>query len=133
MKRLKQSLPFFLKYRIIFRNYVYTMYIQKITERVRMEQKDMNEEKEVEIMTVATTVQKWGNSLAIRIPKDVAERVEIYQGSEMEIKVVGNEGIITLVPKKQQKKYSLDELLAQCKPAYRHDEIDFGIEGNELI
>lgn len=98
-----------------------------------MEEKEMREEKEVETMTMPTTVQKWGNSLAIRIPKDVAERVEIQQGSEMEMKVVGNEGIITLVPKKQQKKYSLDELLAQCKPEYRHDDIDFGTEGNELI
>lgn len=109
--------------------YVYTI----IMERVKMEEKKMHKEKEVEIMTMATTVQKWGNSLAIRIPKDVAERVKIHQGSEMEIKVMGNEGIITLVPKKQQKKYSLDELLAQCKPSYRHDDIDFGIEGNELI
>lgn len=102
-------------------------------ERVRMEEKEMHEEKEVEIMSMATTVQKWGNSLAIRIPKDIAERVEINQGSEMEIKVVGNEGTITLVPKKQLKKYSLEELLAQCKPENRHSEIDFGIEGNELI
>ena len=29
----------------------------------------------VETMAMATTVQKWGNSLAVRIPKDVAERV----------------------------------------------------------
>ncbi|WP_251032775.1 AbrB/MazE/SpoVT family DNA-binding domain-containing protein [Bacillus sp. ISL-7] len=98
-----------------------------------MEEKKMYEEKEVEIMSMATTVQKWGNSLAIRIPKDVAERVEIHQGSEMEMRVVGNEGTITLVPKKQSKKYSLEELLAQCKPENRHVEIDFGIEGNELI
>ena len=51
----------------------------------------------------------------------------------MEMRVVENEGTITLFPKKQQKKYSLDELLAQCKPENRHQEIDLGIEGNELI
>ena len=98
-----------------------------------MESKEMNNKKEVESMTTATTVQKWGNSLAVRIPKDVAERVEIHQGSEMEIRVWANERTITLVPKKQQKKYSLDELLAQCQPKNRHQEVDFGIEGNELI
>jgi antitoxin MazE len=102
-------------------------------ERVKMEWKEMNNEKEVEMMTMATTVQKWGNSLAVRIPKDIAERVEIHQGSEMEMRVVENEGTITLVPKKQQKRYSLDELLAQCKPENRHQEMDLGIEGNELI
>ncbi|MFE8698391.1 AbrB/MazE/SpoVT family DNA-binding domain-containing protein [Cytobacillus sp. FJAT-53684] len=98
-----------------------------------MEGKERNQAKEVEIMTLATTVQKWGNSLAVRIPKDIAERVAIYQGAEMEMRVVENEGVITLVPKKQQKKYSLDELLAQCTPNNRHPEIDYGIEGNELI
>jgi antitoxin MazE len=102
-------------------------------ESVIMELNEVNREKEVEIMTMATTVQKWGNSLAVRIPKDVAERVEIHQGSEMEIRVANNDGTITLVPKKQLKRYSLEELLAQCKPKNRHDEIDFGIEGKELI
>ncbi|UWJ21245.1 AbrB/MazE/SpoVT family DNA-binding domain-containing protein [Bacillus cereus] len=36
-------------------------------------------------------------------------------------------------PKKQLKKYSLDELIAQCKPENRHEEVDLGIEGRELI
>ncbi|MBT2687779.1 AbrB/MazE/SpoVT family DNA-binding domain-containing protein [Bacillus sp. ISL-47] len=98
-----------------------------------MDWKEMNKGKEVEIMTLATTIQKWGNSLAVRIPKDVAERVEIHQGSEIEMKVMENEGTITLVPKKQSKKYSLEELLAQCKPENHHGEIDFGTEGNELF
>lgn len=98
-----------------------------------MKGKKRNKEKEVKIMTMETTIQKWGNSLAVRIPKDIAERVEIQQGSEIEMKVVENEGTITLVPKKQTKKYSLEELLAQCKPENRHGEIDLGIEGNELI
>jgi antitoxin MazE len=33
----------------------------------------------------------------------------------------------------QKKKPTLEELLAQCKPENRHDEIDFGREGKELI
>jgi len=98
-----------------------------------MEKKDIDQSKEVEKMTVATTIQKWGNSLAVRIPKDIADRVAIHRGSEMEIQVIENEGIITLVPKKPQKNYSLEDLLAQCKPENRHVEIDFGIEGNELL
>ena len=118
---------------IIFRSRVYTVYIQKETESVIMESNEMNHKKEVKIMAMATTIQKWGNSLAVRIPKDVAERVEIHQGSEIEMRVVENEGTITLVPKKQSKKYSLEELLAQCKPENRHAEIDFGVEGNELL
>lgn len=83
-------------------------------------------------MTTATTVQKWGNSLAIRIPKDVVERIAIQQGSELEMTVVDDERI-TLVPKHQPKKYKLEELLARITPENRHEEIDFGVEGNELI
>lgn len=98
-----------------------------------MEGKETNHEKEVGIMTTATTVQKWGNSLAVRIPKEIAKQMEIHQGSEMEMRVVEGKGMLTLMPKKHEKKYSLDELLAQCKPENRHQELDLGIEGNELI
>lgn len=84
-------------------------------------------------MAGATTVQKWGNSLAVRIPKDVAEEIHIEQGSLMELRVAVEEGTITLVPKKTRKKYSLDELLSGVTTENRHHEIDFGTEGNELI
>jgi antitoxin MazE len=47
------------------------------------------------------TVQKWGNSLGILIPKEVAERLGMEQGSEMELSV--SENIITLKPKKHEK------------------------------
>lgn len=32
-----------------------------------------------------------------------------------------------------KKEYTLEELLEQCNPEDRHEEIDFGIEGRELI
>ena len=35
--------------------------------------------------------------------------------------------------KKPEIKYLLEDLLAQCGPENRHQEIDFGIEGKELI
>ncbi|WP_144461617.1 AbrB/MazE/SpoVT family DNA-binding domain-containing protein [Siminovitchia fortis] len=97
-----------------------------------MEEDARSNGNEVDHMAIPTTVQKWGNSLAVRIPKDVAERINIHQGSEMEISVTGK-GVIMLVPKKQPKKYSLEELLAKCSPENRHGEIDFGVEGKELI
>ena len=78
-------------------------------------------------------VQKWGNSLGIRIPKEVADRIGIGQGSEIELYVPENQKIITLKPKKSQKKYTLEELLSQITPENRHKEIDFGIEGRELV
>lgn len=79
------------------------------------------------------TVQKWGNSLGIRIPKEAADRIGIVQGAEIELYVAENEKIITLKPKRLQKKFTLEELLSQITPENRHDEIDFGTEGRELI
>ncbi|MCK7607416.1 AbrB/MazE/SpoVT family DNA-binding domain-containing protein [Geobacillus stearothermophilus] len=78
-------------------------------------------------------VQKWGNSLGIRIPKDAADQIGIQQGSEMELHVIEDEGIITLKPKRARKKYTLEELLSQITPENRHKEIDFGVEGREWI
>ena len=77
--------------------------------------------------------QKWGNSLGIRIPKEAADRIGIDQGSEIELYVTENENTIILKPKRLQKKYTLEELLSQITPENRHSEIDFGIEGRELI
>lgn len=88
--------------------------------------------KGVDYMSTVTT-QKWGNSLAIRIPKEAADRIGIDQGSEMELKIVENEGIITLKPKNLRKKFTLDELLSQITSENRHDEIDLGVKGRELI
>lgn len=81
------------------------------------------------VIHMTTTVQKWGNSLAIRIPSAIAERISIQQGSEIEFNV-GEHGV-TLVPKK--KKPTLEDLLSRCTPENRHEEIDFGIVGRELI
>ncbi|WLR51908.1 AbrB/MazE/SpoVT family DNA-binding domain-containing protein [Bacillus tianshenii] len=79
---------------------------------------------------VTTKVQKWGNSLAIRIPSHVAEAISIQQGSEIELTVEND--VLVLKPKK--KKPQLDELLSKITPENRHKEIDFGKkEGNELI
>jgi len=88
---------------------------------------ESNEQKGVPLMTA--TVQKWGNSLAIRIPSVIAEKLAIHQGSEVEM-IVENQAI-KLIPKK--KKPTLEELLAKITPENRHAEIDFGTEGNELL
>ncbi|WP_373233244.1 AbrB/MazE/SpoVT family DNA-binding domain-containing protein [Cohnella sp.] len=79
---------------------------------------------------MSTTIQKWGNSLGIRIPSQIAERIAVSQGSEVDL-VVSDDHTLIVIPKK--KKPTLEELLAQCKSDNRHDEIDFGVEGKELL
>lgn len=38
-----------------------------------------------------------------------------------------------LMTEKKESKFSLDELLQQCKPGNRPEPIEFGIAGKELI
>jgi antitoxin MazE len=74
------------------------------------------------------SVQKWGNSLAVRIPKPLAEQVGVAEGTEVD--VVARQGQIIIRPAKPR--YSLDELLSGITPHNRHAETDFGPPtGNE--
>ncbi len=67
-------------------------------------------------------VTRWGNSLAVRIPKALAEQTKIEEGSEVELSVA--DGVLTVRPKTTT--YRLEELLAQVTPENRHDEVDWG-------
>lgn len=76
-----------------------------------------------------THVQRWGNSLAIRIPKVFADETGLEPNDEVEITV--RDGQIVLTPMKS-KPYSLDDLLAGITPENRHDEWEMGSAvGNE--
>ncbi len=79
---------------------------------------------------MTTIVTKWGNSLAVRIPKALAEQVQIQEGTDVTFSISGDSIVIT--PKKR-KKYTLDELLEGMTPDEFHSEIDTGIAvGNEI-
>lgn len=68
-----------------------------------------------------STVQKWGNSLGIRIPKSVAEQVNIRDGSEVEFDTHG--GVLTIRPKRRRR-HTLASLLAKAKGPNPHRDID---------
>jgi antitoxin MazE len=80
---------------------------------------------------MATTVQKWGNSLGIRIPKSVAEQVNLRAGTTVEFNT--DKGVLTVRPKRRRK-YTLAQLLAKAKGPSPHRELDRGGPvGRELI
>ena len=70
-----------------------------------------------------TTIQKWGNSLAVRIPRSVAEDSHLHQGSVVDIVLIG--GKIVVKPQRQQQ-YTLAQLLKGVTPRNRHAEHDWG-------
>ena len=70
-----------------------------------------------------TTVQKWGNSLALRIPKSVAKDVHLRQGSVVDIALVA--GRIVVKPRRQRH-YTLAQLLKGVTKGNRHAALDWG-------
>ncbi len=69
-------------------------------------------------------IQKWGNSLAIRIPSMVAKEAHMREGTSLD--VLSDVGSILLRKKTRLPKYSLKELVDKITPENRHGEIDFG-------
>lgn len=70
------------------------------------------------------TVQKWGNSLALRIPSSLAKDIQLRQGSEVELGV--EEGKLIIKPAKKRKA-SLAQLLKGVTKENRHSEQDWGV------
>ncbi len=69
------------------------------------------------------TIQKWGNSLALRIPKAVARDTQLQNGSVVNLAV--RKGTVVIEPVKKSK-YRLDELLKGVSKQNIHRSVDTG-------
>lgn len=75
-------------------------------------------------------IQKWGNSLAIRIPKSFAMEAGVSYNSDVDVTI--DEGKI-IITQSTETQYSLNDFLKQIDEVNLHDEQDFGKpEGNEV-
>ena len=68
-------------------------------------------------------IQKWGNSLAFRLPKVFAREAKVRQGSAVELSFAGGKLILTPVSKSS---YTLNSLLARVTKRNVHREENFG-------
>ena len=77
-----------------------------------------------------TSIQKWGNSLASRIPASIANELHLKQGTPVNIRVDSERIIIEPI----RHKYTLDELLETIDPDNLDSETNWGIaEGKEVV
>jgi antitoxin MazE len=68
------------------------------------------------------SIAKWGNSLALRLPRGLAEDAKLVEGTLVELRLEGDRIVVTpAVPK-----YELDDLLAKMRPEHKHGETDWG-------
>lgn len=74
-------------------------------------------------------IQKWGNSLALRIPKSFATEVGLQRETSVEVSLANGKLVITPVAKP---KPTLKQLLAKVTEENLHHEIETGpATGNE--
>jgi antitoxin MazE len=77
-----------------------------------------------------TRIQKWGNSLALRIPKSFAGEIGLEQDSPVEVSLEGEK--LVVLPARESK-VTLESLLAQVTEDNVHHEVKTGpAVGNEV-
>ncbi len=77
-----------------------------------------------------TTIQKWGNSQAIRLPKAILEAADLHENEKVEINADNNVIVIKRINKKHKK---LEERLSGYTGDYKPYEWSTGgSKGNEV-
>jgi antitoxin MazE len=80
-----------------------------------------------------TKAQKWGNSLAVRVPSDVAQAIGLHRDDALEIEVVKGKIVLTPANRRAPARYDLGALVKRINPRNRYREVDFGKpEGREI-
>jgi antitoxin MazE len=74
-------------------------------------------------MRSETTVSKWGNSLAVRIPQPIAKQARLNEGDSLAL-MLGRDGSIIL--RSTRPRYELAGLVARITRKNRHAETDWG-------
>lgn len=75
-------------------------------------------------------VGRWGNSLGVRLPKDLATGLGIREGSRVEMRAERDRIVISVA----RPVYTLDELLVGMTPEAMHEAFDWGEDrGREIV
>ena len=73
-------------------------------------------------MTKPQKIAKWGNSLALRIPREAAERAGIRAGDE--VAVAASTGKLTVTRRKRA--YRIEDFVKRMKPETEPEFVDWG-------
>ncbi len=70
-----------------------------------------------------STISKWGNSLAVRIPMAIAKQANLGEGDCVKLALDRDGGIVV---RPTRRNYKLSDLVARITPKNRHRETDWG-------
>jgi antitoxin MazE len=75
-------------------------------------------------------VSRWGNSLGVRLPKELAQRLGIDEGSRVDVSEDRGRIVISV----ERPVYTLEELLVGMTPEAMHEAFDWGKDvGRERV
>lgn len=75
---------------------------------------------------MTATIQKWGNSLAVRIPITLAREVHLDDNSSVDVTVENGKLVIALATSQESASERLKRLVAGITPENRHPETIYG-------
>jgi antitoxin MazE len=77
---------------------------------------------------MSITLQKWGNSVGVRLPKPMLAQLGLAEGAQVDVLLEGDHLVI------RPARLKLADLLAQCTPENRPEPVDWGPDvGREII
>jgi antitoxin MazE len=76
-----------------------------------------------------TTLAVWGNSLGVRIPKELLKKGDYKKGDKIEVELSGAD----IVLRKKVEEVPFSQIIAACSEPYDAEWVDWGKpEGNEI-
>ncbi len=76
------------------------------------------------LFNMTTTIQKWGNSYAVRIPKEVVMKLHLKEGQAVTIEAEADGRSLSVTPTTSSEQ-SLNEMVSLITPENRHTETDW--------
>jgi antitoxin MazE len=77
-------------------------------------------------------ITKWGNSLGFRIPRGIADSLDIQVGDSLEL-TPADGGLLLKKAPSREKHYVLADILDSFAPSSMHTEVDFGKPKGEEV
>jgi antitoxin MazE len=74
-------------------------------------------------------VSKWGNSLALRLPRAAVRSLRVREGEQIELTIKGDR----IELRSARPRYRLDVLIAQITPDNQPEALDVPPVGEELL
>jgi antitoxin MazE len=75
---------------------------------------------------------RWGNSLALRVPKPFAEEIGAVEGKAAEMTAENGVLVVKVAKRRKRRRYNLEDLINAITEENRHAETDWGPPlGNE--